>query len=84
MSELDAAVETAHQGRNRGLIFDAEFGGLFFRYLRLADPREKVDTGLYLFAATLNQEEMSSGRAAQHFQLLIDALHQIDRSIRAG
>jgi hypothetical protein len=84
MKDLDALVETAHQGRNRWLIFDGEFGGLFFRYLRLADPRDRVDTALYLFGATLNQSEMSSGRAEQHFQLLVEALKHIDRAIRVA
>lgn len=84
MKELDQLVETSHQGHNRRLVFDCEFGGLFFRYLRLPDPTNQVDTGLYLFGATLNQTEMLNGRAEQHFQLLLDALHHIDRSIRVA
>ena len=84
MKELDQLVETAHQGHNRRLVFDCEFGGLFFRYLRLPDPATKVDIGLYLFAATLNQTEMTTGRAEQHFQLLLDALHHIDRAVRVA
>lgn len=84
MRELDQLVETAHQGHNRRLVFDCEYGGLFFRYLRLPDPANQVDTGLYLFGATLNQTEMTSGRAEQHFQLLLDALHHIDRAVRVA
>ena len=84
MKELDQLVETAHQGHNRRLVFDCEYGGLFFRYLRLPDPANQVDTGLYLFAATLNQTEMTNGRAEQHFQLLLDALHHIDRAVRVA
>jgi hypothetical protein len=84
MRELDTLVETANQGHNRRLVFDCEYGGLFFRYLRLPDPLNKVDTGLYLFGATLNQAEMTNSRAEQHFQLLLEALKQIDRSIRVA
>lgn len=83
MNDLDALIEVAHHGHNHNLVFDTEYGGLFFRYVRLPDPREKVDTGLYLFGATLNQAEMTNGRAQQQFQLLLDALHHIDRAIRA-
>lgn len=84
MKDLDALVEMAHQGHNRRLVFDCEYGGLFFRYLRLPDPVNKVDTGLYLFGATLNQTEMTNGRAEQQFQLLLEALHHIDRSVRVA
>jgi hypothetical protein len=84
MSELDALIEDAHHGRNRRLVFDAEYGGFFFKYLRLPDPRNKIDTGLYLFAATLNQEEMDSQSADQHFHLLLRAVQHIDRGIRVG
>jgi hypothetical protein len=84
MGELDAMVEPAHQGHNRRLVFDCEYGGLFFRYLRVPDPTNAVDTGLYLFGATLNQMEMTNGRAEQHFQLLLEALNHIDRSVRVA
>lgn len=84
MKELDALIEPARQGYHRGLIFDAEYGGMFFRYLRSPDPRDPVSSGLYLFAATLNQEEMNSGRAERHFQLLLEAVKHIDRSVRVA
>jgi hypothetical protein len=84
MSELDALIEHAHHGRNRRIVFDAEYGGFFFKYLRLPDPRSKVDTGLYLFAATLNQQELDNQNAERQFHLLRQALQHIDRSIRVG
>jgi hypothetical protein len=84
MAELDALIECAHHGRNRRIVFDAEYGGFFFKYLRLPDPRSKLDTGLYLFGATLNQVEMDSRRADHHFHLLLEALQSIDRSVRVG
>lgn len=84
MRELDQLLESAHQGHNRRLVFDCEYGGMYFRYLRLPDPTNKVDTGLFLFGATLNQMEMSNSRAELHFQLLLEALHHIDRSVRVA
>jgi hypothetical protein len=84
MAELDALIDGANQGHNRRLVFDVEFGGMFFMYLRASDPRSKIDTALYLFGATLNQTEMASGRAEHHFKLLLEALVQIDRSIRVA
>lgn len=84
MRDLDALVEGASQGHNRRLVFDCEYGGMFFRYLRLPDPTSELDTGLYLFAATLNQAEMLNGRAEHHFHLLLDALNNIDRAIRSA
>lgn len=84
MPELDSLIEHAHHGRNRRLIFDAEYGGFFFKYLRTPDPRSKVDTGLYLFGATVNQTAMDNQTAAGQFRLLVEALEHIDRSIRVG
>jgi hypothetical protein len=84
MAELDAIIECARHGRNRRLVFDAEFGGFYFKYLRHPDPRSKTDTGLYLFGATLHQVEVDSRRADNHFDLLLTALRSIDRSIRLG
>jgi hypothetical protein len=84
MAELDALIENAHQGRNRRLVFDAEYGAFFFKYLRLPDPRSKIDTGLYLFGASLNQVEVDNQAAEQHFQLLLEALQHIDRGIRVS
>jgi hypothetical protein len=84
MSQLDALIERAGHGRNRRIIFDLEYGGLFFMYLRQVDPREKVDTGLYLFGATLNQTEINTQVAETHFNLLVEALRHIDRNVRVG
>ncbi|MFQ3594316.1 MAG: hypothetical protein SNJ82_14150 [Gemmataceae bacterium] len=82
MRELDELVSIAHQGHNRRLVFDCEYGAIFFHYLRMPDPAASVDTGIYLFGATLSQTEMNNGQAEQHFQLLYEALKNIDRSIR--
>ena len=82
MRQLDELVAVASQGHNRRLVFDCEYGAIYFHYLRMPDPTAEVDTGVYLFGATLSQAEVDTGRAEQHFQLLHEALRSIDRSIR--
>src|SRR5205085_321567 len=84
MGELDGLIERAYQGRNCRMFFDTEYGGFFFKYLRPRDPHSKIDPGIYLFAATLNQEEIDNRSAIHHFNLLSEALEQIDHSIRQG
>lgn len=84
MPELDDIIERARHGRNRRLVFDAEFGGFYFKYLRHPDPQSRLDTGLYVFGATLHQVEIDSRRADNHFHLLLEALKSIDRSIRVS
>jgi len=84
MNDLDALIDGANQGRNRRIVFDTEYGGIFFKYLRLPDPRNKVDGGLFLFGATLSQREMDSESASNQFNLLLGALQHIDRNIRLG
>lgn len=84
MSELDALVTPAHQGHNRRIVFDAEYGGFFFKYLRLPDPKNQVDTSQFLFGATLNQIELDNQNAENHFRLLMDAIVFIEKGIRVG
>jgi hypothetical protein len=84
MRELDQLVAVANQGHNRRLVFDCEYGSIFFHYLRMPDPSSQVDTGIYLFGASLNQMEMLNGRAEHHFHLLYESLRNIDRSVRVA
>lgn len=84
MPELDTLIDAAHQGHNRRIVFDAEYGGFFFKYLRLPDPTSKVDTGQFVFGATLNQVELEGQTAEQHFRLLVEAITYIERGIRVG
>jgi len=84
MGELDRLIEQARHGRNRRIVFDAQYGGFFFKYLRLPDLDGTGDTGLYLFGATVSQEEMDTQEAERHFSYLLRALQNIDRHIHAG
>lgn len=83
MAALDAAIAPAHQGANRRLVFDCEYGGLFFAYLR--PPVGGADgEAEYVFAATVSQEAMNLKRADAHFDLLVRALKLIDTNVRVA
>lgn len=82
MAALDAAIAPAHQGGNRRLVFDCEYGGLFFAYLRPPVPGHSEP--LFLFAATVSQEAINTKLADAHFDLLLRALKGIDTNVRAG
>jgi hypothetical protein len=84
MAELDSLIATAHQGHNRRIVFDTEYGGFFFKYLRLPDPASPVDSGQFLFAATLNQVEIDNEIAALHFRYLKEAIVFIENGIRVN
>ena len=80
---FNAAIAPARQGANRRLLFDCEYGALYFTYLRL--PGGGVDAEpVYLFAAALNQEAVNLKVADAHFDLLLRALKQIDTNVRVA
>jgi hypothetical protein len=83
MTTLDAAIAPAHQGSNRGLVFDCEYGGMFFAYLRPPVPGDPDAEPIYLFAATVSQEAVNMKIADNHFDLLLRALKGIDTNVRS-
>lgn len=84
MPALDAAIGPAHQGTNRRIVFDCEYAGIFFAYLRPPVAGDKEVEPVYLFAATLSQEAMNTKQADLHFELLLRALKQIDTNVRVA
>ncbi len=82
MDTLDGITGPAKQGPNMRMVFDVEYGGLFFICLQLPDSREKNPDHYYLFAATLNQTEMNNKTADRHFAMLVQSLRNIEDSIR--
>jgi hypothetical protein len=80
---LDAAIAPAHQGPNRRIVFDCEYGGLFFAYLRPPVPGDPDAEPVYLFAATVSQEAVNVKLADAHFDLLLRALKGIDTNVRS-
>lgn len=82
MEQLDTMIASSCQGTNRRLVFDCEFGGLFFIYLR--PPVTGVDgtESIFLFGATLSQAAIDMKDADWHFDLLVKALKNIENGIR--
>jgi hypothetical protein len=74
MDRLNAVFGGGGQGINRRVLFDVQFGGYLFQYLR---PPEVGDEFLYLFGATLTQAEVNTRRFEEHFELLVKALRNI-------
>lgn len=82
LPELDELVLGVRQGKNVGLCFDVRYGAMFVEVLDRPD-----DTGsvwLYLFAASLNQHEVSNSTAAKHFAGLSQAIRHIRGGLSKG
>jgi hypothetical protein len=74
MDRLNKVFGAGGQGINRRVLFDVQFGGYLFQYLR---PPEIGDDFLFLFGATLTQAEVRTRRFEEHFELLVQALRNI-------
>ncbi len=74
MNRMNAVLDKGGQGINRRVLFDVQFGGYLFQYLR---PPEIGDDYLFLFGATLSQMEVNTRRFEEHFDLLVQALRNI-------
>src|SRR5438309_6840682 len=83
MAALAAAIAPARQGANRRIVFDCEYGGLFFAYLRPPVPGNADAEPIYLFAATVSQEAVNMKIADNHFDLLLRAIKGIDTNVRS-
>ena len=83
MATLDAIVAPARQGANRRLVFDCEYGGLYFAYLRSPVPGNPDAEPIYLFAVAVSQEAVNLKMADHHFDLLLRALKGIDHNVRS-
>ena len=83
LEKLDESVAPAHQGGNRRIVFDTEYGGLFFAYLRWPE-KDNDGEELFLVAATLSQSAMNTKQADYHFDLMMQALRQIDSNLRVS
>jgi hypothetical protein len=76
---LDDLVTPIRQGHNVTICFDVRYGAFYFEVLERPDG-DGTTVWLYLFAASLNQHEVSSMTAGRHFYALSQAL----RHVRGG
>lgn len=82
LPRMDADVIGCRQGANVTLCFDVRYGAFFFEVMERPTGTPGEDgVWLYLFAACLNQHEVSTMVAGRHFYWLADALRHIRRGV---
>jgi hypothetical protein len=78
LPNLDDLILPIRQGHNVTICFDVRYGAFYFEVMNRPDSGEGV--WLYLFAASLNQHEVSTMTAGRHYYALARAI----RHIRGG
>lgn len=79
--ELNQLLSPARQSRIIGLSFDVRYGAIYIEMLEHeVGTGDQPSIGVFLFAACLNEHEVSTLTAARHFSML----HQAIRYIRSG
>jgi hypothetical protein len=79
LPKLDDLVTPIRQGQNVTVCFDVRYGAFYFEVLERPDGHGPA-VWLYLFAASLNQHEVSSLTAGRHYYALAQAI----RHVRGG
>jgi hypothetical protein len=82
LPELEEMVLPVRQGKAVGVCFDVRYGAMFVEILDRPD-----DTGsvwLYLFAASLNQHEVTTQTATRHFAGLVQAVRHVRGGLSKG
>lgn len=79
LPKLDDLVTPIRQGQNVTVCFDVRYGAFYFEVLERPDGHGPA-VWLYLFAASLNQHEVSSLTAGRHYYALAQAV----RHVRGG
>lgn len=84
-AELDKMLNPARQGRNIGVSFDVRYGAVYAELLE-DDPAAagETPTGVFLFAACMNQHEVSTLTAAKHFAMLSAAVRHVRSGVAKG
>jgi hypothetical protein len=75
---FDELVRPARHGGNVAIAFDLKYGAMYAEMVEA--PSADGAVGVFLFAATLNQHEVSTFTAGKHFAMLSQAV----RHIRTG
>jgi hypothetical protein len=93
-NEYNDALLLAGQGRCLASTFDLSFGAVFLRVIEEplvhclptrdgGTPATEIEGGVFLFAASLNQHEVSTLTAGTHYTLLARAIRHIRDGIVA-
>ena len=84
--EFDKVLFPARQGRNVGVSFDVRYGAVYAEMVE--DPAREPDggppAGVFLFAVSLNEHEVSTLTAARHFAMLNQAVRFIRSGVAKG
>jgi hypothetical protein len=79
---LDELVMPVRQGQNVTICFDVRYGAFYFEVLERPDMASGV--WLYLFAASLNQHEVSTMTAGRHYYALAQAIRHVRSGVAKG
>ncbi len=81
LPRLDELVRPVRQGSNVTFCFDVQFGAFYFELIERDAARPEAPTCLYLFAASLNEHEVSTMTAGRHFYSMAEAIRYIRRGV---
>ena len=83
--KLDALLYPSRHGKNVAITFDLHYGALFAEMVEESPaPPGGAATAIFLFAATLNQHEVTSLTAQRHFAMLGAAVRHIRSGVAKG
>jgi hypothetical protein len=83
--DLDQILNPARQGRTIGVSFDVRYGAIYAEMLE-DEPAAagEIPTGIFLFAASMNQHEVGTLTAAKHFAMLNASVRHIRSGVAKG
>ncbi len=83
--DIDRVLAPARQGRNVAISFDVRYGAVYAEMIEEElDPVTNLPVGIFLFATSLNEHEVSTMTAPKHFSMLSQAIRHIRRGVTKG
>ncbi len=84
-TDIDKVLAPARQGKNVAITFDVRYGSVYAEMVEEEiDPVTNLPVGVFLFATTLNEHEVSTMTAARHFSMLSQAVRHVRRGVAKG
>lgn len=80
--EIDKVLAPARQGKNVAISFDVRYGAVYSEMVEEElDAITNLPVGVFLFATSLNEHEVSTLMAARHFSMLSQAVRHVRRGV---
>lgn len=80
--DANKLLAPARQGKPVAIHYDVRYGAVFAEIVEEEiDPISETAVGVFLFAACLNEHEVSTMMAARHFTMLSQAVRHIRRGV---